>query len=221
MKSRIDMKNTLKLLVILFSIAIITPGITSCDIKEQKEARLKAKAVRETERQERKKLYEQLKTESGLRQYLTGKTYVYADNPKIHWLKITFVDQNYAIVHLAKASERSWGECIRESRQYENTRSLSENTRSTRLPYKFNVEEYFDDYGRKTGESIHLNVWGDYSVGDWMGRIDCVYSDSDYSVGLNTMLEYYDDRFMSFVPQMKTVALREVDANYFPPEWKD
>ena len=213
------MNKTIKQLVLfLCGICIIT--VTLCAMcyaidrlsgvsKEQKEARLKAEAVRQAERQERQKLYEQLKTESGLRQYLTGKTYVYADDPKIHWLKISFVDENHAIVHLAKASERSWGECIRESLWSENTRLL----------YKWNVKEFFDDYGRKNGEEIHLNVWGDLDA-SWWGDIECVYSDSDYFVSLNTRLKYHDNRLFSPY-QLKTVTLQEVDANYFPPEWKD
>ena len=150
------MKKTLQLLALLLCIASFAIGTISCESREQKEARAKAEA-------EKQRVLEQLKTKTGLLQYLAGKTFAYTSSTHTSWLKVTFIDKNTAIVYDVAPWNRGWGEGYR---------------------CRIELFEPKDVYGKNTGE-IKIKLKDD-TIRIW--SFDWSYH-SDFC--LNTVVQNY------------------------------
>lgn len=192
-KNPYKMKKTIIHWALFFCIISFAIGTISCESKEQKEARAKAQAEQQKVEAERQRAREQIKTETGLQQYLVGKTFAYSGSTNTHWLKVTFVDKNTAVVYDASPRDRGWGEGERCTIQY---------------------IEQTDDYGKKNGKFvIKLESSEKYSLKIWSFK-PSFYSD----FCLTTALQVWE---LGLYRGVTSVTLSIVNANYYPEEWRD
>ena len=116
------MKTTFKLSLLTVMVSLF---VCSCGFKRGNDVR-----------EENDKIIQDIQTEQGCRDYLSGKTYVF-DGFIVYfgWYKISFIDKNTAIYYSVSRDNRSWG----------NGKT-----------YRYEVGDHTDLYGRKDGIEIQL-----------------------------------------------------------------
>lgn len=178
------MKQKIKTMVTAMCIVATLLGITACGGGTSKEEAQKA--------QERERVQNQIKTESGFRNYLSGKTFVYdaAGAYGGTWHKVTFLDDRQVILYEARTDKRNWGEGKRGIYQ---------------------IEEKKDDYGRGKGDySVRLVNDGTFQT-PLIVAPGCKLLDWDN----------YELTFTRRGQGFSTVAtFRECDANFIPSQWR-
>lgn len=178
------MKQKIRTMVTAMCIAATLLCATACGGGTSKEDAQKA--------QERERVHNLIKTESGFRNYLSGKTYVYDAEGAYGrtWHKITFLDEKQVILYEARTDKRNWG-------------------KGKRGVYR--IEEEEDDYGRGIGEYY---IWPETDENFNVPLITapgCKLLDWDnYELTFTRRGQGGE----------KVATFRECDANYIPSQWR-
>ena len=102
------MKWIIKTMVSVICIAATMVSFSSCGYIAEKKQQMRELQEKQ---QERERVANLTKTESGLRSYLSGKTFVWDDtDARAPWVKIIFLDENSVIAYQVYDNDRSWGE---------------------------------------------------------------------------------------------------------------
>lgn len=180
------MKRNVKTLMTVMSITATLISFIACGGSTSQEDAQKA--------QERERVQNLIKTESGFRSYLSGKTFVYDEVPAYGrtWIKITFLDENHVVLYEAYTDERNWGE-------------------GEKGCYK--IDEKKDDYGRGTGSySIRPVTEGNFNIPLISKAQGCKLLDwDDYNLTFTRRGQGFGSSAGTF---------REVEANYIPSQWQ-